>query len=209
MRVSTDEQGASGLGLEAQRQAIREECERRSLELVAVYDDVASGGSRTKRPGLDAAITHVRGLPDGLLLVAKLDRLSRSLLDFATLMEEARSLGWSIVALDVGLDSSTPQGRAMVGVLAVFAEFERAMIGQRTRAALAVLRAQGVQLGRPPLLDPATRSRVRRLRSRGWTLQQVADRLNAEGVAAPAGGQWDRAGVRRACLARAPTSAAA
>lgn len=210
VRVSTDEQGASGLGLAAQRQAIREECSRRGLQLVAVHEDVASGGSRTKRPGLTAAIAHVQSLPGGLLVVAKLDRLSRSLLDFAALMDEGHSQGWSIVALDVGLDTSTPQGEVMVGVLAVFAQFERRLIGERTRAALAILRAQGVRLGRPPLLDRATRARVRRLRSRGWTLQAIADRLNDDGVCAPAGGRWDRAAVRRACAAtKAPASSAA
>ncbi|HZQ03692.1 MAG TPA: recombinase family protein [Gaiellaceae bacterium] len=199
VRVSTDEQGVSGLGLQAQRQAIEEACRGRRLELAGFAEDVSSGKSRERRPGLDAAITQARS-SGGLLVVAKLDRLSRSLLDFVTLMEEARAEGWSIVALDVGLDTSTPQGRMMVAVLATFAEYEREMISQRTRDALAVLRARGVRLGRPPLLDPAVRTRVRRARARGATLQAIADRLNADGVTAPAGGRWDRAAVHRACV---------
>ena len=80
-------------------------------------------------------------------MVAKLDRLSRSLLDFAALMEQARSSGWNLVALDLGVDTSTPAGEMMASVLATFAQFERRLIGQRTKDALAVKRAKASSSG--------------------------------------------------------------
>ena len=79
-------------------------------------------------------------------MVAKLDRLSRSMLDFAALMNAAQKQGWALVALDLGVDTSTPYGEMMANVLATFAQFERRLISQRTKEALAQKRAAGVQL---------------------------------------------------------------
>jgi DNA invertase Pin-like site-specific DNA recombinase len=109
-----------------------------------------SGRSMEGRTGLAAALEDVESGAADALVVAKLDRLSRSLLDFAALMERSRRDGWSLVALDLGVDTSTPSGEMMANVLAAFAQFERRLIGQRTKDALAVKRAQGVRLGRRP-----------------------------------------------------------
>src|SRR5215217_5140315 len=121
VRVSTDEQADSGAGLEAQRAALAAEAERRGWELVQTFEDAgASGKTLTGRPGLLAAVEAVEsGRADGLA-VAKLDRLSRSLLDFAALMERSRKRGWALVALDLGVDTSTPSGEMLASVLAVF-----------------------------------------------------------------------------------------
>ena len=100
-------------------------------------------------------------------MVAKLDRLSRSLLDFAALMEQARKRGWNLIALDLGVDTSTPAGEMMASVLATFAQFERRLIGQRTKDALAVKRAQGVVLGRPREIPGSTVERIRELHDAG------------------------------------------
>src|SRR5439155_23274781 len=125
------------------------------------------------------------------LVVAKLDRLSRSLLDFAGLMERARRKGWSLVALDLGVDTSTPSGEMMASVLATFAQFERRLIGQRTKDALAVKRSQGVQLGRPREISAETIERVRELHaSSGLSIAAIARRLNDEGVPTARGGKW-------------------
>ena len=150
IRVSTSEQADSGAGLEAQRAAIRSEAERRGWQLVHVFEDAgASGKSLNGRRGLQRALEAIEaGTAEGLV-VAKLDRLSRSLLDFAALMERARKGGWNLIALDLGVDTSTPAGEMMASVLATFAQFERRLIGQRTKDALAIKRAQGVVLGRP------------------------------------------------------------
>ena len=82
-------------------------------------------------------------------MVAKLDRLSRSMTDFTRLMERSWKKGWALVALDLGVDTTTPAGEMIANSVANFSQFERRLIGQRTKDALAVKRAQGVQLGRP------------------------------------------------------------
>ena len=197
VRVSTDEQGRSGLGLEAQEAALRHAAELRGWELVAIERDVGSGASRKRRPGLEQALTRCRSGETVGLVVAKLDRLSRSMLDFATLVEEAQRGRFGLVVLDQDFDLATASGRAMAGMLAVFATFERDLCSERTRAALAAARARGVVLGRAPLLPEATLRHVVELRQRGLSLRQVAARLNSDGITAPAGGQWNHAAVLR------------
>lgn len=204
IRVSTDEQAGSGAGMAAQRAAIVAEAERRGWGLVALEEDAgASGKSLTGRPGLAAALEVVESGSADLLVVAKLDRLSRSLIDFAGLMERSRRRGWGLVALDLGLDTSTPNGEMMAGVLAVFAQFERRLIGQRTKDALAVKRAQGVRLGRPDSIAPELAERIRAMRAGGATLTAICDTLTSEGVPTARGGAvWRPSSIVR-LLARA------
>lgn len=181
-RVSTDEQAENGAGLDAQRAAIEQAAQLRGFELAAVIEDAGLSGKSLARPGLEQALALVEaGDADGIV-VAKLDRLSRSLLDFAALTERSRRKGWALVALDLGVDTSTPQGEMLANVLATFAQFERRLIGQRTKEALAVRRAQGVKIGRPSGISPQLRTRIKGMRTRGWTLQRIADTLTAEGV---------------------------
>ena len=198
VRVSTAEQATKGAGLDAQRAAIRAECERRGWTLVAIHEDAgASGRSLNGRAGLASAVDRLERHEADALVVSKLDRLSRSLLDFAGLMERSRRRGWALVALDLGVDSSTPSGEAMANVLATFAQLERRLIGERTRDALAVKRQQGVRLGRPPVLDPHVARRIVRLRRSGSTLTAIADRLNRDGVPTAHGGElWRHSAVR-------------
>jgi DNA invertase Pin-like site-specific DNA recombinase len=196
VRVSTSEQGFSGAGLEAQRRAIEAEAARRGWELVRIEEDVQSGRSTRRRPGLARALEACSSGEAGGLVATKLDRLTRSLLDFAALLERAQREGWGLVVIEQSFDLGTPHGRAMAGMLAVFAALERDLIGERTRAALAVRRSQGVRLGRPPglLVPPDLAERIRAMRhEEGMTLQAIADVLNGEGVATPRGGrEWRR-----------------
>ena len=85
-------------------------------------------------------------------------------------MERARKRGWNLIALDLGVDTSTPSGEMMASVLATFAQFERRLIGQRTKDALAVKKAQGVRLGRPREMSEETVERIRELRRLGMSL---------------------------------------
>jgi DNA invertase Pin-like site-specific DNA recombinase len=202
IRVSTDEQADSGAGLEAQRAAIVAVCKRRGYRLVRVLEDAgASGKSLTGRPGLADALAAVEAGEAAGLIVAKLDRLSRSLLDFAALMERSRRKGWALVALDLGVDTSTPSGEMMASVLAVFAQFERRLIGQRTREALAVKRSQGVRLGRPRSLPDEVRSRIRAEAKAGSSLSAIARELNTDAVPTAQGGKRWHASTVRAVLA--------
>ena len=202
IRVSTDEQAASGAGMEAQRAAIRAECSRRGWVLARIEEDALSGRSM-KRPGLHAALEACRKGEVGGIVVAKVDRLSRSIVDFAGVLEDARRRGFNVVALDLGLDLSTPQGELVGNVIASVAQWERRIIGQRTKDALAVKRAEGVQLGRRSGIAPTVVRRIRRQRASGRTLAWIADRLNADGVPTAQGGRaWYPATVRYV-LARA------
>lgn len=201
IRVSTEEQADSGAGLEAQRSAIKSECERRHWNLLRIYEDFASGKSLNGRHGLKEALALLDGGGAAALVVAKLDRLSRSLLDFAALMERARQRGWALVALDLGVDTTTPSGEMMANVLAVFAQFERRLIGQRTRDALAIKKAQGTRLGRPSQLPTATVRRIVGLRRRGKSLTDITDGLNADRVPTGQGGErWYPSSVRAVLL---------
>lgn len=191
VRVSTEEQAENGSGLDAQRAAITAAAATRGFELVDILEDAGLSGKSLVRPGLEQALALVEsGGADGIL-VAKLDRLSRSLLDFAALTERSRRKGWALVALDLGVDTSTPQGEMLANVLATFAQFERRLIGQRTKEALAIRKAQGVRIGRPSNVPPKLRARIKGMRTRGWTLQKIADTLTTEGIeTAQDGRRW-------------------
>jgi DNA invertase Pin-like site-specific DNA recombinase len=201
IRVSTDEQADSGLGLEAQRFAIEAECRRRGWVLAEVYEDAgASGKSLTGRPALQEALDAVRSHEASALVVAKLDRLSRSLLDFAALMEDARKGQWSLVILDLGVDTTTPSGEMIANVMATFAQFERRLIGQRTKDALAVKKKQGVKLGRPRSLGDDVVERIRSERVGGKSLRAIASGLNDDDVPTGHGGAAWHASTVRALL---------
>lgn len=197
LRVSTAEQSESGAGLKAQREAIRAAAGQRGWRVVKVVEDAGLSGKSLERPGLTEAITMVEGDKADALVVAKLDRLSRSLLDFAGLMERARRKGWAIVALDLGVDTTTPAGEMMANVLATFSQFERRLIGQRTKDALAVKKAEGVVLGRPRKLSDEVVARIVAMRATGMSLAAIADTLSGEGVPTAQGGaRWYSSTVR-------------
>ncbi|HEX8743600.1 MAG TPA: recombinase family protein [Thermoleophilaceae bacterium] len=202
VRVSSEEQTASGAGLAAQRAAIAAECERRGWRVADVVEDAGYSAKDLKRPGIQAALEQLRrGDADGLV-VAKLDRLSRSMLDFTAVMARAQREGWALVALDCAVDTTTPAGEAMANVLATFAQFERRLIGQRTREALAAKRAQGVRLGRPRQLPDDVVERIVEARGRGESYGAIAAALNADRVPTAQGGaRWYPATVRAVVIA--------
>lgn len=197
VRVSTEEQSNSGAGLAAQRAAIEAECVHRGWHLVEVIEDAGYSAKDLKRPGVQIALEALQEGDAGALVVAKLDRLSRSMLDFTTVMATATKQGWALVALDCAVDTTTPAGEAMANMLATFAQFERRLIGQRTREALAAKRASGVRLGRPVSLSLAVSKRIASEREAGLSLAAIADALNEGGVPTAQGGrQWWPSTVR-------------
>ena len=169
---------------------------------MATYEDAGvSGRSINGRAALLAALEELETGRATTLVVARLDRLSRSLLDFAGLMDRARRRGWSLVALDLGVDTTSPNGPLIANVMASFAQFERELIGQRTKEALAEKRRSGVRLGRPPVLPMAIRTRIRSMRQRHETLSGIANVLNREGVPTAHGGRWHATTIRRVAAA--------
>jgi DNA invertase Pin-like site-specific DNA recombinase len=190
-RCSTLEQGRSGLGLDAQRAAIETECSRRSWTLETVLTDVASGKTTRRRPELAKALQMLERGEADIFVVSKLDRLARSLIDLAKILEVSKRQGWQLVVLDIGLDPATATGELTAHILGAVAQHERRLIADRTRAALRAKRAQGVRLGGPILLPQHVRDRVREERDAGRTLQGIADSLNTDGVATAKGGsRW-------------------
>ncbi len=200
VRVSTDEQAESGAGLAAQRQAILQECERRGWELIdLVSDEAVSGGVPfAERPGGRRVLELLASREAGGLVVAKMDRLTRGIKDFVGLHDQAQAERWALVMLDVDLDTSTPTGEFTANIRASAAQFERRLIGQRTREALAQKRAQGIRLGRPPEIDTATEELIVSWRREGLPLRTIVDQLNSGAVAtARSGASWHVSTIRR------------
>ena len=197
VRVSTDEQEESGLGMEAQKAAILRDIESRGWSLFSWFITTASARSKNgKTPPIAVELEKARalcraGVADGLI-AAKMDRFSRYLPLTRELWAEAADLkhGYALVALDnANVDSSTAAGKLQLGMMALFAEYEGDLISERTKAALAVKKAQGVRLGRPRLIPESTRERVRELATGGggMSYREIARQLSGEGILSPSG----------------------
>ena len=197
VRVSTGEQGESGLGLKAQEAAIRAACELRGWELVAVREEVKSGARADNRPVLAEVIRALRAGEADAVVVAKLDRLSRSVVDAGRLLEEARKGGFNIVALDLGLDLSTPTGELVANVLAAVAQWERQDDrGADERGAPGQDRRRVESSAWELRVPRAVRRRIVRMAEAGMSQREIANQLNADGVPA-VGGCWHRGTVIR------------
>ncbi len=219
LRVSTDGQGRSGLGLDAQRQAVAAHIATAGGQLVAEFQEIESG-KRADRPQLAAALAACR-TRRAVLVIAKLDRLARNARFLLSVVEGSGEAG--VVFCDLPSVPAGPIGKFMVTQLAAVAELEAGLISQRTRAALAVAKARGVRLGNPTPVPatPAMAAAARQARSRqvkarsadvlamvrqaqtegASSLRAIAAALHAHGVRAPAGGEhWSAAQVRRLLL---------
>ena len=210
-RVSTAEQAGSGLGLDAQQAAIAAGAVRLGLPLADTFTDagISGGLALEQRPGLLSALDAI-GKGD-VLIVAKRDRLGRDVLNVAMFERLAERKGARIVsAAGEGTDTNDPTSRLMRQIVDCFAEYERAIIRARTRAALAVKKARGERVGGIPFgsqlagdgrtLEPhADEQRalglLRELRAAGYTFRAVADELNRQGFRSRTGGRWVRQSV--------------
>lgn len=192
IRVSTDDQTIS---LAAQQADIEQWCRQNGHRLLTVYGDEQSGAN-TARPGLNRAKAD---LTDGMLLVvARLDRLDRSVAGFARTAERARARGWRIVCLDMpDMDPTTPTGEVMIHIAAVFAQYERRLISERTKRALAEKRARGEHLGRAVDIHPSIVQRIREMRADGWSLRMIAERFELDRIPAPRGTKWHPSTIMR------------
>ena len=201
IRVSTDEQVGSGLGLEAQEDRCRAYATSRGYDVVWVFSDPGVSGTIAPddRVGMAAALTRLdRGDAD-TLIAASLTRLGRSTRDVLDLADRAQACGWDLVMLDLSLDTSTPTGRFALTMLAAVAQLERDQISERTKAALAALKARGVKLGRP--VSPRTLTAGRRadgLRRDGLTWRQIAVMLTEESYPTADGLDWHPTSAQRA-----------
>lgn len=196
-RVSTAEQGKAGISPPEQRRTIREAARREGWELVETIDDVASGKSM-RRPGVERALAKLAAGDADALVVARANRLSRDVGDFAALLKQAERQGWALVMLDLNIDTSTSAGELLANQWISFAQYERRRIGERTREALAALPPeQRAKVGRPRQLPAKVVRRIRGLRSRGHSLAKIAERLNADDVPTAHGGaRWHPSTVK-------------
>lgn len=139
------------------------------------YADHGVSGAKTSRPGLDALLADVQ--PGDTIVVYKLDRIGRSTAHVATLIHDLTERGIHIQSIADGLDSTTPTGKAMLQMLAIFAELERSFIRERTTAGLAAAKAQGRTGGRPRVADSATARKAQTLRDSGESVPEIAKTL--------------------------------
>lgn len=190
-RVSTEEQGDTGAGLDAQEHAIRAACEARGWQLTEIVREVASGKTLARRPALRDLLERMdSGEGPRHLVVGSIDRLARSMLDWSTILERSQRKDWGLVLLNPSIDFSDYMGRAMANMLMTFAELEREMISDRTKKALAQRRREGVTLGRPRAMPADTIGVLTDLRAKGLSIRKIADELNERGIRGPQGGRW-------------------
>lgn len=195
-RVSTDKQADAGNGLEAQMATINKVIALREWTLTATLTDAGASGKNLSRPALSEALAILKAGEADVLVVSKIDRVSRSVVDFASLLTLAKAEGWSLVALDLDVDTSTPTGELMANIYTSVSQWERRIIGQRTAEAMQAMKARGVRLGRPVTLAQATRDRIAAAREAGQSMQAIADTLNSENVATSRGGKWHASTIR-------------
>jgi DNA invertase Pin-like site-specific DNA recombinase len=201
VRVSTDEQALHGYGLEVQERAIKKEAQRRGWVLVDMVRDEGVTGATLDRPGLHEALTRAAQGEAQAVVASKLDRLSRSLVGTADLMEWAATAGIYLIAFDPDLDTSSANGRLLAQIMAVVAEWEREQISSRTLDAASVRRSKGLRMGREGVRDKAPKlaQRIQRQRDKGSTWQAIADSLNTDKVATIRGGtKWRVSSVQSA-----------
>jgi DNA invertase Pin-like site-specific DNA recombinase len=202
LRVSTREQAESGLGLDAQRRAISDEADRRGWDVRFVADEGYTARN-LNRPGYREAMRALKRREASALVVAKLDRLSRSLPDFGTTLSLAKQQKWALVALDVNVDMTTPAGRLVANIIASVAEWESETIGARTRDAMAEAKAKGQTFGRErsEVWQPALVARVLAERAEGASYQAIGAGLDLDGITPPGNGaRWYPSTVRRLVL---------
>ena len=211
VRVSTQEQASDGVSLDAQRDKLRAYCKVNGIRLIDIKADEGYSGSTLDRPGLQAALQLIRRGRVNTLIVAKLDRLSRSLRDVCSLVEELFSdENRHLLSLCGMVNTHTPAGRMLMMNLANYNQFEREMIAERTRDALQHMKAQGVRLGHAPYgykhgkdrdergrrqLVPIPKeqeviAKIKALHAQKLCIPEIVERLNAEQIPARRGGVW-------------------
>jgi len=203
LRTSTDRQD---LGLSAQRDAIERWAESKGLTIGEWTAEQISGSVRPhKRPEFGALLERLEA--GDTLVVSRLDRLARSLVGLAEILEAAHSCGWTLVVLDPALDTTTPYGRTLAQVAGAFAELERELIRQRTREALRARKERGELVRRtgaqhprywiPPREADALFEEAYRQPLLSW--QQLAQQLTAARIPPPSPSGWTARAAAQMC----------
>lgn len=213
VRVSTGEQADSGLGLEVQRQKIAAQCEANGWRLIAVYEDAGVTAKNLDRPALGEALDALK--PGRVLVVLKLDRLTRSVRDLYDLTQRIEAEGADWASVMEKFDTTTATGRLILGIMVQLSQWERETISERTTDALAVRKSRGERLGTTPLgyrtvenddgsksiVEDADEQRTvalaRQLREAGLSLRAIAKILTENGHKTKRGGSWEAATIAK------------
>lgn len=203
IRVSTADQAAHGASLDAQRAALVQWAQTRGATIEIHSDAGLSAKRADNRPGLATALARACELRCPFV-VYSLSRAARSIIDAAQMLDRLRAAGADFVSVTEAIDTTSAAGRMMFGLLAVFAQFERELICERTRAALEVKRARGERTGHRrfgsadgPANEAWALERMKRLRARGKSLRFIADYMQRSGVAPARGaGRWLHSSVK-------------
>jgi site-specific DNA recombinase len=205
LRCSTVGQVVDGVSLDLQRSRGEAWALANGYEVEAVYaDEGISGKKASNRPGLASALDHVCRTR-GALVVYSLSRLARSTKDALAISERLSKVGADLVSLSEKIDTTSAAGKMVFRMLAVLAEFERDLVSERTKAALALKKSRGERVGQIPFgfelgedgstlvpsgREQATLAELRRLRAAGWTWKRIAHDLNVRGLRTKSGRDW-------------------
>lgn len=222
VRVSTDEQHTEGGGLGAQRKSIRDACAQRGWELIKIIgEDAGASGKEINRPGLNSARDALDAGEADVLMVSKLDRLSRNTAQGLQFIDQASKPGkqrdgkrkrkaWSVVATEMDIDTTTASGRFVLTVMLGVAQHEREQTGERTKAGMAAKKAAGTlkgPIGRPTALPEHVVRRILDDRAAGMSYGKIANALTSEGVATAHGGTaWYPSTIKRVCESQYATA---
>src|SRR5262245_51534568 len=205
VRVSTDKQADFGVSLEAQTEKVRAMAVVQGAELAEVIVDAGESAKSLNRPGMERLLALVDARAVDVVIIAKLDRLTRSVKDLAELLERFTRRGVSLVSVAESLDTGTAAGRLVLNIMTAVSQWEREAIGERTRDAMSHKRANGERVGTIPFgfrmaedgsrleEDPAEQdilSRIREMKAAGHTTRQIADELNRQGFTTRRGTAW-------------------
>jgi len=211
VRVSTPGQVEHGVSLEAQIEKIRAMATVQGAELIEIISDGESAKS-LDRPGMQRVLEMVRARNIDMVIIAKLDRLTRSVRDLADLLELFQRRGVSLVSVAEALDTGSAAGRLLLNIMVSVSQWEREAIGERTRDAMAHKRAKNEWNGNAPYgyrvsedqkhVEPhepeqKVLRRIRQMRRRGSSLRQIAAKLTRDGIRTRSGGSWRHEYVAR------------
>jgi DNA invertase Pin-like site-specific DNA recombinase len=173
-RVST-----SGQEISNQTNILREVAKMKGLTIVKEYTDEGISGAkgRDQRKGFDELLKGATRKEFDVILVWSVDRLGRNLQDLISFLNEIHSVGCDLFIHQSGIDTTTPTGKMMFGILSVFADFERSMITQRTRAGMERAKREGKRIGRPTNLNDGLRQSILYMRSQNLGIRKIATEL--------------------------------
>lgn len=211
VRVSSDQQADSGLGLDDQRAKLEAYCAVKDLELVDVVVDAGESAKSLDRPGIQAALQRLACGEADALLVGKLDRLTRSLRDLATLLERHFSGAVALLCMEHDVDTASAAGRMVLNLLMTVAQWEREAISERTASALAVKAARGERTTRfapygwqhvggrvvECAEEQSVLRRVRELHAQGVSVRKIGAQLAVDGYRSRAGDAFGATQVQR------------